>query len=302
MMGGKLSVESAPGIGSKFSFDLVFNTVEEEEEAAPKFILSDSEKPVFEGEILLCEDNVMNQQVICEHLSRVGLKTVVAENGEVGLNIVKNRIKKGEKLFDLIFMDIYMPVMDGLEASAKIIELNAGVPIVAMTANVMANDRDLYSLNGMHECLGKPFTSHELWGCLLKYLSPLNVEPAKVYSGAGKESAHENTMNLNDVLEDDKDFLKTLKFTFYKNNLNKFDEIIKLLEGNDIVNAHMAAHSLKSNAGQLRFTSLQSAAADVEQKLKDGKNFTTVESMKLLKTELDLAVSQLAKELSIDNS
>jgi PAS domain S-box-containing protein len=77
LMGGKLFVESTPGIGSKFSFDLTFNTIrinKEEEVFIKKPQLDDIEKPVFEGEVLLCEDNVMNQQVICEHLSRIGLK------------------------------------------------------------------------------------------------------------------------------------------------------------------------------------------------------------------------------------
>jgi PAS domain S-box-containing protein len=170
LMGGALAVESAPGIGSKFSFDLTFDTIDINgyEALERKSVLNEMAKPFFDGEILLCEDNVMNQQVICEHLARVGLKTVVAENGKIGVEMVQSRKEKGKKQFDLIFMDMHMPVMDGLEAAAKIIELDTGVPMVAMTANIMSDDRELYKASGMTDCVGKPFSSQELWHCLVK--------------------------------------------------------------------------------------------------------------------------------------
>jgi CheY-like chemotaxis protein len=136
-------------------------------------------KPVFEGEILVFEDNKMNQQVIIEHLERVGLKTDIAENGNIGLEKVKWRIEKGEKPYDLIFMDIQMPVMDGIEAAPKIAALGSGTPIVTMTANVLSADIDLYKKLGMADYLGKPFTAKELWGCLLRHLQPVSFELSK---------------------------------------------------------------------------------------------------------------------------
>jgi len=174
MMGGTLNVESAPGSGSKFFFTLKFDTIEmdnediEEREIASQKI----EKPSFESEILLCEDNAMNQHIICKHLERVGIKTVVAGNGKIGVEMVQSRKEKGEKQFDLIFMDMRMPVMDGIEATEKILELNTGVPIVALTAEVMSNDMEIYKKSGLSDFLGKPFRSQELWLCLAKYLTP----------------------------------------------------------------------------------------------------------------------------------
>jgi len=110
----------------------------------------------------------------CDHFELVGLKTFVAENGKIGLEMVKSRMLNNEKQFDLIFMDINMPVMDGLEATAKIIDLDTGVPIVAMTANVLSHLVDLYMKSGMSDFIGKPFTSKDLWRCLLKYLKPVD--------------------------------------------------------------------------------------------------------------------------------
>ena len=289
LMGGKLSVESAVGIGSKFSFDIIFDTVnaDNEEIISRKAAFKEIEKPAFEGEILLCEDNDMNQQVICEHLARVGLRTVVADNGRIGVDMIKNRMEKGEKQFDLIFMDMHMPVMDGLEASAKIFELGAGIPIIAMTANIMSNDLEIYKQSGMSDCVGKPFASQELWRCLLKYLKPVKKEDA-----ARKNAQKEIPLDY------DLEFKKSLKKAFFKNNQDKFKDIVTALDGGDIKLAYRIVHTLKGNAGQIGITALQKAAASVELALKDEKNLVTGEQLALLKKEIDAALSQLAVEMA----
>ncbi|MDR1802516.1 MAG: response regulator, partial [Treponema sp.] len=229
----------------------------------------------FEGEILLCEDNPMNQQVITEHLARVGLKTVVAENGKIGVEMVQSRREKGEKQFDLIFMDMHMPVMDGLEAAEKILEFNAGIPMVAMTANVMSNDREIYKLKGMDDCVGKPFTSQELWHCLMKYLKPVDWQ----------------RVDENPMAEDR--LRQKLINNFVKDNSNKYGEIAEAIKTGDIKLAHRLAHTLKSNAGQLEKDLLRQAAADIEDRLKDGQNLVTPEQMAALERGLNAALAEL---------
>jgi signal transduction histidine kinase len=280
LMGGKLSVESTPGVGSKFSFELTFDTinVSDEELLAKKIVLNELERPTFEDEILLCEDNAMNQQVICEHLTRVGLKTVVAENGKIGYDLVRRRMDKGQKMFDLVFMDMHMPVMDGLEASSKIMELGTKVPVVAMTANIMANDREIYKRSGMNDCVGKPFTSQELWRCLLKYFTPVAMEDVK-------KSVQ---------IAADAEFQKSIQVLFVKSNRNKFEEITRALDEGDVTLAYRLAHTLKGNAGQIGRTLLQQAAADVEQQLKGGRNMVKVEQLKTLESELAIVLSELS--------
>jgi len=286
LMGGELSVESTPGIGSKFYFTITFETliITEEERNRLKYSMDDIEKPAFNGEVLLCEDNAMNQQVICEHLARVGLKTVVAWNGRLGYDLVRRRMLSDEKQFNLIFMDMHMPVMDGLEASSKIMSLNQDIPIIAMTANIMSDDRMIYEKSGLRDCIGKPFTSQELWRCLLKYLTPINKE----------EEKEEEIIDFS--LEEIK-FQNNLKIYFYKNNQNKYNDIIKSLEENDIVYAHRLVHSLKSNAGQIGKTILQQAAADVERQLKDGKNKITPVQLTILQKELNTVLLKLEEEI-----
>ena len=279
MMGGELCLESTPGVGSKFSFELTFNTIDvsEEDLISKQIGQSKLKKPTFTGEILLCEDNDMNRQVASEHLARVGLTTVVAENGKIGVDLVHNRMINGEKQFDLIFMDMHMPVMDGLEATVAIRAFDTNVPIVAMTANVMADEREQYKTSGMNDYLGKPFTSQELWRCLLKYIEPVKWQTEDV-------NRHEE---LNNELRE------KLITNFVKNNTNKYTEIENAIEAGDIKLAHRLVHTLKSNAGQLRKTPLVQAANEVENALKDNNDLTTREQMETLKNELESVITEL---------
>ncbi len=281
MMGGKLSVDSAPGIGSKFSFYITFDTIilNEKDIKNNNISFNEIKKPAFKGEVLLCEDNSMNQQVICEHLDRVGLKTVVAENGKVGVDIIKSRKEKGEKQFDLILMDIHMPVMDGLEAASKILELNINVPIVAMTANILVDETEVYKSKGINDYLGKPFTSQELWRCLMKYFTQETADTA------GKNSVS---------IELDMDFQRKIQELFFKNNKNKYDEVINAIKEGDIKTAHRLAHTLKSNAGQIGKKKLQQAAAVIENQLKDGINNASEEQLKVMNVELQSVIDELS--------
>jgi len=178
MMDSKLDVESTPRVGSKFSFKIKLDTIDipEEELLKKRDLQSNLKKPIFEGDVLLCEDNIMNRQVICEHLTRVGLNTFVAVNGKIGVDFVKRRAEEGKKQFDLILMDMHMPEMDGIEATSIINDMNLDIPIVAITANIMSSDRELYDELDMKGFVGKPFTSQELWQCLMKFFKPVNWE------------------------------------------------------------------------------------------------------------------------------
>jgi len=289
LMGGELIIESALDIGSKFSFDLNFDLIDED--TAAKFqanVLEIKDKPNFSGEILICEDNSLNQQVMCDHLSRLGLKTVVAHNGMEGIARVTKRLNSGEKPFDLILMDIHMPGMDGLECASKITALGANIPIVAVTANIMSNDVELYRTSGMSDCLGKPFTSQELWKCLIKYL------PVTGYSVVDKEQQ----------AADDNRLLEHMQVNFFKNNHTTYLNISEAVNTGDIKQAYRIAHSLKSNAGQIGEKNLRTAAADAETMLEFGRFGTIItendrktinqEVLKKLETELKLTLEKLA--------
>jgi len=289
LMGGELEVESTPKVGSRFGFCLTFGITDMPETDLPKKPARafEIERPIFDGEALICEDNPMNQQVIHEHLTRVGLRTVIASNGQEAIDIVRERMEMGKKPseltfekdgkpFDLIFMDIHMPVMDGLEAASKISALGSKMPIIAMTANIMTSDREQYRSIGMHDCVGKPFTSQELWHCLLKYLTPIG----------------QKTVSTNAQSEADEQLQKMLRAHFLKQYKTKFAEMAGAIERGETKLAHRLAHTMKSNAGQLGKTRLQHLAKDLESMLSSGRGRQTENMLGLLKAELDAVLKE----------
>jgi signal transduction histidine kinase/CheY-like chemotaxis protein len=276
LMDGTMRVESVPGLGSRFSFELTFKTLDKSREIseAQHDAIRVIEKPTFEGEILICEDNAINQQVISDHLSRVGLDFVIAANGKEGVEHVQHRINSGEKPFGLIFMDIHMPVMDGLDASEQLVRIGCETPIVALTANIMANDKEAYRKVGMTDSLGKPFTAQELWGCLLKYFTPVST----------------SAVNEKEQMSDDEKLLLRLRKNFLEDNRESFKDLTASLESGDIKSAYRIAHTLKGIAGTLGEKKLRRAAYEVEYSLQNEKNDVNEKQLARLETELNSVI------------
>jgi HPt (histidine-containing phosphotransfer) domain-containing protein len=176
--------------------------------------------------------------------------------------------------------------MDGLEASAEIIKLNTGIPIVAMTANIMSNDLEIYRMSGINDCVGKPFTSEELWHCLMKYFTPQSWQPV---NGAKH-------------MQGEKELRLKLISLFLKDGRNRFNTIKEAIGKGDIKLAHRQVHTLKSSAGQLGKTLLQKVAAEIEYLLKDGRNLVSPAQMTMLETELNAALEQFTVELETDSA
>ncbi|WP_201212618.1 response regulator [Rhodocyclus purpureus] len=117
--------------------------------------------------ILLVEDNELNQEVATELLREAGLRVDLAENGAIAVDKVRGND------YALVLMDMQMPVMDGVSATQEIRKTHADLPIVAMTANAMASDRQRCLDAGMNDYLAKPIDTDALWGKLLQWVKPL---------------------------------------------------------------------------------------------------------------------------------
>ena len=239
------------------------------------------EKPHFSGLVLICDDNFMFLEVMRDLLADVGLRTMVGENGKIGVDMVQERIQKDEKPFDLIFMDIWMPIMDGKEAASKIVELDTGTPIVAMTSNIAASELEEYGNHGMLDCLRKPFTDREVWRILLKHLTPLSS----------------SVINESQQRQEKDKLLKKLQANFVINNQSKYNEITEAIAADNINLAHRLAHTLKGTAGMIRKNGLQSVAAEVEALLKQEKIPIPKDMMNRLRTELMSALEELRPSL-----
>lgn len=137
--------------------------------------------PRFHGHILLVEDNEINRDIVCEYLGQMQLEVAIATNGQEAVE----RVESGPS-YDLVLMDLHMPVMDGLEATAQIRQIKdkADLPIVALTADVFEEvQKDCYRL-GMNDLLAKPLDVQKLIQVFEKYLDSSSTPQASAESPA----------------------------------------------------------------------------------------------------------------------
>ena len=181
LMGGDLGCDSTPGSGSMFWFTIRVRdanapaNVPAEEPEKPSRDLPPGPPPAMgplNGHVLVVEDNDVNQMLIAAYLEQFGLTHDTAANGEEAIRMVQ------ERHYDVVLMDIMMPVMDGLEATKKIRALDgplASLPIIALTANAMKGDRETYLASGLDGYISKPLSAADLFTALSEYI-PINAQ------------------------------------------------------------------------------------------------------------------------------
>jgi len=218
--------------------------------------------------ILLVEDNDLNQEVATELLRDAGFIVVLAENGAVAVR------KVVQAAYDIVLMDMQMPVMDGISAAREIRKLPqlANLPIVAMTANVMSGDRQRCLDAGMNDHVAKPIEPEDLWAALLKWIAPRHaiVELAKAPSAATapntlaiKITGLDTDTGLRRVLGKESRYLSMLR-KFASGQRLVIIEINKALAAGDSKTAERIAHTAKSVAGNIGASQVQALAAAVE--------------------------------------
>lgn len=172
LMGGEISLESTPGEGSFFKIELPLKHSNNNSNSLER----STDIQIPEGKkILLVEDNVVNTMVATKMLNKSNQQVDTASNGQEALERVK------EETYDLILMDVQMPVMDGLEATVRIRQLDsesAKTPIVALTAGAMQKDREKALNVGMNDFLAKPISYDQLAKILSKHLSSPEEVPS----------------------------------------------------------------------------------------------------------------------------
>ena len=235
-------------------------------------------KPIRGAHILLVEDNEINQQVAKEILEGAGLLVTIAENGQIGVEQVH------KKAFDAVLMDVQMPVMDGYEATRSIRKESKfnSLPIIAMSASAMVQDKELAEQSGMNDHVAKPVNVKELFTVLLKWI--VHKERPLPESITQKEKTAQETDEIN-IPElpgiDTEAGLSRVegKKALYINMLNKFvssfpesaQEIQASLNNKDLISAQRLAHTVKGVSGTIGAKSLQKVADELELAIKNNE-------------------------------
>jgi CheY-like chemotaxis protein len=242
--------------------------------------LEEKLKALAGARILLVEDNEINQLVAREMLRNVGMQVDVAENGQIAIHLVATRLAE-EVAYDLVLMDMQMPVMDGVTASRHMRqEHGADLPIVAMTANAMKSDRDLCMQAGMNDFVTKPINPDALWQSLLQWVKPragLGVafsRPAqsKALAALDVPSMQAALRRITDLNVDlglrstagDLPFYVSMLAKFIAGQADAIVRVTRSLDSGDEAGAELSAHTLKGVASNLGMRVLARSAGDLE--------------------------------------
>ena len=219
-------------------------------------------------QVLLVEDNMMNQQVICDQLNLLGYSVDIADNGEIGFEMWQN----GQ--YDFVLTDLHMPKMSGYDLARKIRQespyrkdLKKTTTIVAVTANALKGEREKCIEMGMNDYITKPVELNVLEELMDKWLpqeqvnlksNPINIEKLKQYVGDDVKQ-HQHYLDM-----------------FAKHGQELAFDITKALKNEDIEQAGKLAHQLKSTAFTIGAESVAHAAEEIETLVKQERNISAL--------------------------
>ena len=265
LMGGAIGVESAEGVGSTFWFTLTLPPGEAPGIQAPAQALPAAETAGRAGRLLLVEDVPLNQELACAVLEAQGYAVDVVDDGAAAIAAVEAALKGGRG-YDVVLMDVQMPVMDGLTATRRIRALGppaCDVPIVAMTANVLPQQIAALRAAGMDDHVGKPFRRADLYATIARWTGPQRARrvPAPV---APPASETQNTVLDAAVYAALKEGFGPARVATLLDLMgSELRDRFRTAE-TDRVQAGQDAHALISAAGMLGFTRLSGLCREIE--------------------------------------
>jgi CheY-like chemotaxis protein len=232
------------------------------------------------GHVLLVEDNAINQRVATAMLENFGLMVTLAVNGAEAVERAR------ERAFDVVLMDCQMPVMDGLEATRRIRAWEAtpgsgraALPIVALTANAMAGDREACAAAGMADHLSKPFTGASLFRTLARHLEPAPPAPAATLMppvpAAGAAPSRHLMFDPAVLAElpmvadgSEPEYAWSVLDLFILDSAASIDSCLQALSAADDAGLLRAVHTLKSTSAQVGALALAACAGELEKDLR----------------------------------
>ncbi|MFA6628218.1 MAG: PAS domain S-box protein [Sulfuricurvum sp.] len=227
--------------------------------------------------VLLVEDNELNQEVASIMLQKAGIDVKVAQDGREAVRIFLS----DPDYFDLILMDLQMPIMSGYEATASIRQHNTHIPIIALTAAAMIEDKEKALTAGMDDHLSKPIDMDELYAIIIKWSERENFpsDETPPYYSTFSTSVLDKHYILN-LVNGKEELLHKLLSKFLSQLENEFSTLTLLLSDNDPT-AQSLIHTLKGVSGNLGAKNLFEQCSFLNSQLKEGKSADTEEIRRL---------------------
>ena len=301
MLGGDISVHSQPGIGSTFTLTVACGSLAGIEMIEPPLSTPAHNRTALaremntnvpeialalSGRILLAEDGEDNQQLISFHLMKAGAQVAIAQNGRIALEMLGAAVAKGRP-FDLLLSDMQMPEMDGYTLARTLRAQGSRIPIVALTANAMREDRQKCLDAGCSDYATKPVNKAALISACRRWIENARGTVASgpdtvTLAGRRADSETGRTEILVSQLADDPD-MAPLVDKFLINLGPKVNHMTEYLSMNRLDELASLAHQLKGTGGGYGFPSISNAASKVEQ---HAKTSTDLEQIQMAVAEL----------------
>ena len=324
LMGGQIGVDSHPGTGSTFWFTVRLDLSQasprqsgsrQERQAPLTPAAAERERAtqalapaadLRDARVLVVEDNPLNQEVATEFLEALGLRVELAEDGAVALQKIQRQP------YDIVLMDMQMPVMDGLSATREIRKLpgRQALPILAMTANAMDIDRKRCLEAGMNDHIAKPIEPEQLLDRLRRWIRPAPRPAADAAPGqtgaaaaavAGADAACwqalaqvdglDSRLGLRQVAGREALYLGLLA-RFVASQVDAPDRLTQAIARSDWELAERTAHTVKGVAAQVGARALSEAAQGLEQALQQRQPASELERLRLVLAHHLLPLSQ----------
>ncbi|MBF0254857.1 MAG: PAS domain S-box protein [Gammaproteobacteria bacterium] len=283
-MQGRIWVESEPGAGSRFHFEVQLGLGDEAASANEVLPPDSARRSLSGGRVLLAEDNEINQQIAIELLQQAGVEVVLAHNGQEAVDLLLG--DADEQAFDAVLMDIQMPLMDGIEATRQILQdlRFRDLPILGLTAHAMLEERDRCLQAGMLDHITKPIDPERFYATLNRHMRGRSgnaglPEPAPE-SEQTPEQATSSALQLPQI--EGLEVAPSLRRVgnnpgLYLNLLRRFstdyrdsaERIRQLLQSSAKADAERLAHSLKGASGNLGASLLYAQAGELESALRE---------------------------------
>lgn len=299
LMNGHIDLHSEVGKGSTFFF-IIELAHAKANEVELKGSDENTEPPSSDTRILLAEDNPANQMVIRSILEHAGLKIDIVANGLEAVEAVSTLP------YDLVLMDISMPLMDGMQATQAIRDLSGNtrsIPIIALTAHALAGDREHFLAAGMDDYLTKPIDRAAALQCITRWSKVAQSKQASVVNAEPKSAiTTENKLVDETVLQQlvndtDAEIVPELLRGYIDDSRTRLLKIIDAINNKDIKTLQFETHTLGSSAAAHGNTTLCSQSREIEKICQKNRTGQALSKAKKLINTAKLSLDKLEERL-----